>query len=152
MEARIEVFKLTHEDIVDVLSTGLAGSFSLGVDYEEKDYEKIPKEKRESIFSDSACLEDKCADILLNGMTITLADLYAEGTLYGNIEKKRIVEDEDDQWYDCGLYEISLADFLKGCSSEEGYKLLTDILSGDGDLCTGECLLQLIMFGKVIYG
>lgn len=139
METTIKVTALSHDELVDILSTALYGCDYLGADYDRKVYKALV----EKGVTEGDCFEDKLADMLLNGEKITIIDYYAEGEVY----KNGVLEDED------GVYELTLADFLEACSSEEGYEYAkTLLIDEDGDYFTANNLLQIIMFGEVIYG
>lgn len=146
MKVSIEVTELTHEDLVDILSTALYGCNYLSVDLDDEFYDKIPREKCQG-----SCMEDEAADILLNGGNLKITDYEADGKLYLNKlhpQKKGPHLDKAGR----GKYFLTLQDFLWACSTERGYKLLTETLSGEGDYFTANNLLQIAMFGKEIYG
>ena len=144
MKVRITVTELSHEDLVNILSTALYGCDYLVVDYDEETWTKIPEDKKEGY-----CYEDHLADILLNGHYLAATDCYAEGQVYG-LRKHPMpaVVDEEGKVTYC----LALQDFLWACNSERGYKLLTEVLSGEGDYFTANSLLQIAMFGEEIYG
>lgn len=130
---------LTHEDIVSILSTALYGCEWTVTDYDHEFYNNLKEHEGD-------CFEDACADVLLNGGTISIADSYAEGEIYGS--KGKLCEDEETV-----VYTLDLQDFLKGCNSKDGFDLAVEILvEEEGDYYTANDLLQVIMFGEVIYG
>lgn len=144
MKTRITVTELSHEELVDILSTALYGCDYLVADYDLDIWRRVPESKKEG-----HCFEDHLADMLLNGHCITVTDIYAEGQIYGK-RKHRIPvlvkENTDVRYY------LFLEDLLWACSSERGYELLTEILSGEGDYFTANNLLQIALFGEEIYG
>lgn len=144
MKTRITVTELSHEDLVDILSTALYGCDYLQVDYDRKTWEGIPADKKEG-----DCYEDHLADMLLNGHYITITDLYAEGQIYG-LRKHPVPASVDEEGN--VTYCLSLEDLLWACSSPRGYKLVTETLSGEGDYFTANNLLQIALFGEEIYG
>ena len=144
MKTRITVTELSHEDLVDILSTALYGCDYLQVDYDLKAWEAIPSEKKEG-----DCFEDRLADMLLNGHYIAITDLYAEGQIYG-LRKHPVPASVDEEVN--VTYCLSLEDLLWACSSSRGYKLVTETLSGEGDYFTANNLLQIALFGEEIYG
>ena len=137
MKTKIMVTALSHDDLVDILSTGLYGSSWFEADYDRKIYDSLKKKQGD-------CFEDALADMLLAGHKITFIDYYAEGESYSN---KCIGFDKD-----AAIYEVNLKDFLKVASTKEGYELITEILDGDGDFYTGDSFLQRVVFGEEVYG
>ena len=161
MKTKTTITEITHDDIVNLLSTGLYGSQFLGVDYSVGDYRKIPNP------DEYDCIEDKCAKLLLNGKSIVIYDMYAEdeedfhGKLYHSW-------DSDNKTMD---YTITLSDIKKGlqkcldgtfkvndgCDEEISYMRkcvanLIDSENGDLDLYEAQNILQVIVFGQIIYG
>lgn len=145
MKTSINVTSLAHSDIVDIFSTGLTGCDYLSVDNDDQfyaDYEKCLKNPED-------CFEDKIAKILNNGGSIKIIDMYAEGEIYS--ERGKLIDEDDDE--SDVVYTITIEDVLKGCSTIEGYKYATTLLvDEDGDYYTANNLLQIILFGEVIYG
>lgn len=137
MKTKITVTALSHNELVDILSTGLYGSSWFEADYDRKTYESLKNKIGD-------CFEDALADMLLAGHKITFIDYYAEGESYS---KKCIGFDKD-----AAIYAVDLKDFLKVASTKEGYELITEILDGDGDFYTGDSFLQRVVFGEEIYG
>ena len=161
MKTKTTVKDITHDDLVDLLSTSLTGSQFFGADYDSEAYKKCPDRKEDD------CFEDKMARILLNGGCVTISDLYAEDEydFYGELKH------EFDSEYCCMNYLVTLQDIEKGlskCASgdfekNEGYetsepsymrRCFNDLLAGEGDLDLYEAqnLMQVIIFGKLIYG
>lgn len=144
MKVRITVTELSHEDLVNILSTALCGCDYLAVGYDKKTWREIPENKKEG-----HCYEDHLADMLLNGHHLVATDFYAEGEIHR--KKKHPVSatlDEDGN----AIYCLTLQDILWACNSEHGYKLLTETLSGEGDYFTANNLLQIALFGEEVYG
>ena len=137
MKTQIKVTELSHDDLVNILSTGLYGSSWFEADYDRKIYDSL-----ENKIGD--CFEDALADMLLAGHKITFIDYYAEGESYSN---KCIGFDKD-----AAIYAVDLKDFLKVASTKEGYELINEILDGDGDFYTGDSFLQRVVFNEEIYG
>lgn len=150
MEVQIKVTELNHANLVDILSTALFGCDWLEADYDSNFWKSIPGDKKSG-----HCFEDHLADVLLNGGTITLSDKEADGELYKvrgvpcHLEK---VDWWDAENYKIGVYTLNLRALLKACSTPYGYELLTEVLSGQGDYFTANNLLQIAIFGEVIYG
>lgn len=137
MKTKITVTELNHEDLVNLLSTALYGSSWFGASYDKKIYNTLTK-------TEGDCFEDHLADMLLAGHKITITDYYAEGESYS---KKFVKFDGED-----AEYEISLKDILKTASTKEGYRLVEEVLSGDGDFYTGDAFLQRVVFDEEVYG
>ena len=137
MKTEIKVTELEHEELVDLLSTALYGSTWFDASYDKDIYEKLEKTHGE-------CFEDKLADMLLNGHKITITDIEAEGESYS----EKFVKFEDQN----AVYEVELNDFLKVASTKKGFRLLEDVLSGEGDYYTADAFLQRVVFGSEIYG
>lgn len=151
MKTKTIITEITHEDIVNLLSTGIIyGSHFFGVDYSVEDYRKIPNP------DEYDCIEDKCAKLLLNGKSIVIYDMYAEdeedfhGKLYHSWDSYNKTMD----------YTVTLSDIKKGIEkaidnggwdAECAFDLINDD-SCNLDLNEAENLLQIITFGKAIYG
>ena len=137
-----KVTELTHDDLVNILSTGLYGCDYLSAEYSTEDYNKIPEDMRMG-----DCYEDKLADILLNNGTIKITDYWAEGEVYSCLGK---VDDENDESSNV-TYTLYLEDFIRACT--KGMKYATNLLvNEDGDYYDGNSLIQIAMFGELIYG
>ena len=139
MKTEIKVTNIEHDELVDLLSTALYGSTWFDASYDKKLYESLPKKTGE-------CLEDKLADMLLNGHKISIIDLDAAGESYS----KNFVRFEGR--YQNAVYEVKLDDFLKVASTHKGFGLLEEVLSGKGDFYTADAFLQRVVFGEEIYG
>ena len=139
MKTEIKVSEIEHDELVDLLSTALYGSTWFDASYDKKVYESLPKKTGE-------CLEDKLADMLLNGHKISIIDLEADGESYS----KNFVRFEGR--YQNAVYEVKLDDFLKVASTKKGFGLLEEVLSGEGDFYTADAFLQRVVFGEEIYG
>lgn len=152
MKTTIKVTDLSHEDLVDILSTALYGCDYLQVGYDREVWETIPAEKKEG-----DCFEDHLADMLLNGHAIELTDVESDGELHKvrgvpcKVRRERN-EYNPNKTYEVSVYTLSLKSILRACSTPRGYKLLTKTLSGEGDYFTANNLLQIAMFGEEIYG
>ena len=139
MKTEIKVTELEHEELVDLLSTALYGSTWFDASYDKDIYEKLEQTHGE-------CFEDKLADMLLNGHKITITDLEAEGESYS----EKFVKFEGK--YQNAVYEVELNDFLNVASTKKGFRLLEDVLSGEGDYYTADAFLQRVAFGEEVYG
>lgn len=149
MKTHTTITDFTQEDLVDLLCTATYGSSWLEI--------YCPDREGLSIAATDCC-EDVWAKALLAGKKIECIDHYAEGEVYGPLG--HVDEDED------GVYLISLSDIITGVQNaldgtypdEAGTKdwaqeCALHYIEGEGelDLPEAECLLQIIMFGDVIY-
>lgn len=139
MRTEIKVLSFTHDDLVNLLSTALYGSSWFYAEYDRTIYDTLKKTKGD-------CFEDKLADMLLAGHKITIVDMDAEGVKYS--DKCVRIDDEDES----AVYEVKLEDFLQIASTKDGYNLVTEVLSGDGDFWTADAFLQRVVFGEEVYG
>lgn len=126
MKTTIKVTELSHEDIVTILADALYGCDYLQVKNDEEFYEQYENCKN----TEGDCIEDKMADVLLNGGKVIITDL----------------EDEEDK-------ELTIYKLLDACSTDEGYDYAkTLLIDEDGDYFTANNLLQLALYGEVVYG
>lgn len=139
MKTEIKVTELKHGELVDLLSTALYDSQWFTASYDRKIYESLDCVTGE-------CFEDKLADMLLAGHKITITDIEADGEKHSD----KCVGFEGR--YDDAVYEVGLNDFLEVASTPRGYKLIEDVLSGEGDYYTADAFLQRVVFGEEIYG
>ena len=139
METKIKVTAMTHDELVDLLSTSLYDSAWFSASYDRSIYESLESKTGE-------CFEDKLADMLLAGHKITITDVEADGEKYSD----KFVRFEGR--YDDAVYEIGIGDILKVASTKKGYELICDVLSGEGDYYTADSFLQRVVFGEEIYG
>ena len=141
MKTEIKVTELEHDELVDLLSTALYGSTWFDASYNKEVYESLTKTTGE-------CFEDKLADMLLNGYKITITDYEAEGEKYSD----KFVKFTGAGEYKNAVYEVGLQDFLDVASTQKGFRLLEDVLSGEGDYYTADAFLQRVVFGEEVYG
>lgn len=133
MKSRI--IELTNEELADILSfVNASGYFELN--YNREDWMQLADCQK----TEDPCFEDKLADLLIAGKTITLTDYDAEGDVYadGKLDE-----------YDNGVYTLCLEDFFEWGDPH----LAHEIIEGDGDAYTAHMFIQKVMFhGEVIYG
>lgn len=133
MKSRI--IELTNEELADILSfVNASGYFELN--YNREDWMQLADSQK----TEDPCFEDKLADLLIAGKTITLTDYDAEGDVYadGKLDE-----------YDNGVYTLRLEDFFEWGDPH----LAHEIIEGDGDAYTAHMFIQKVMFhGEVIYG
>lgn len=150
MKIKTKITNVTHDDLVNLLSTALYGSYCIGADYSVEDYRSLVTA------DENDCYEDKMAKLLLEGKPITLSDLYAEDEddCYGKLPHKW---DEENGTMD---YEVTLKDIVKGIEKalnnggrDAGCAMhLIDEDSCELDLTEAENLVQIILFGEALYG
>ena len=143
-EVRVE---LTHDDLVNLLSTALSGNDVLSVFISDVNKPLCNDDKSE-------CYEDKCADVLLNGGYISACDLTADGEVYGSVCENYVDEDCD------GIYKLTLERIGRGIleclfAEDEYYSKSANMFiheSPDFDMEDAYAIMQVCMFGEVIYG
>lgn len=150
MKLKTKITDITHEDLVNLLSTAGYGSYWLGLDYDTEDFMQIEDHDK------YGCIEDKMAAILLSGKSVTLYDMYAEDEtdFYGKLPH---AWDKDNSTMD---YDVTLNDIKKGIEKAlnnggwdaECAMHLVDEDSCEFDQSEAENLAQIIMFGETIYG
>lgn len=147
MKTKTTITDLTHEDIVDLLRTATYGSSWL----------EIWAPDREGLdIEDLDCREDVWAKALLAGKKIECIDHYADGEVYGDLG----VIDEDE----VGIYRIDLSRVIDGLEmafdgafpdgagvKDWARECARHFLTGELDKPEAACLMQIIMFGDVIY-
>lgn len=156
MKTKTIIEELTQEDLVDLLCTATYGSSWLEIYALDQDGCGIVRED---------CAEDRWAKVLLSGKTISFVDHYAEEIHYGELpyEIDR-AEDGDGNV----TYEVSLKDIINGlqrCADgtfkvngkherEYMFNCFDTFKESDGgmDNPQAEALVQIIIFGELIYG
>ena len=152
MKTKTIITDLTQEDLVNLLCTATYGSNWLSCYAPDRDGVEI---------TESDCAEDVWAKCLLAGKKISCIDYYAdEGEYYGTLEHET---EEDGQT----TYHVSLQDIINGLqkcadgtfteSEEYGEwisKCFRNFQNGgyDMDNPEAEALMQIILFGELIYG
>ena len=159
LKNNVEIIDITHEDLVNLFSTALCGSFYLSAEYDKDFYNSIPKDKKEG-----DCYEDHIADVLLNGGEIYIYDAYSEGEVY-NKNAELIKEEYSDEEY--AQYILTLTDIIEGLqrAANGTYKTNNDTKfirqcfnefadedCCDLDLTDADALMQIITFNELIYG
>lgn len=139
MKTNTTILEITHDDLVNLFSTGLYGSNYLDADYDNYDGLK-----------DCECWEDKLAKSVLDGRAIKFIDRCAEGEVYGNLPHEIFEEDEV-------TYKVTLEDIKRGLAKAAdnyswAFRAFADEDSPDWDYIAGDVLLQMIIFDDIIYG
>ena len=127
---RIDLENITHENLVDLLCTATYGCDWLAIKTLKS--ERFMDEDVEESVRDGWCIEDKWAHRLLKGGHIVCLDY----------------EDEV-------RYELTLDDIKKGLEKArdgEAVRDWADFCEENDDYFTCNNLMQVCMFGEVIYG
>ena len=154
MKTKTEIIELTHDDLVNLLCTATYDSNWLSCYAPDRDFvENLP----------DTCREDIWAKCLLSGRKIEFTDYNAEeGEYYGTLEH---YTDEDGKT----TYIVSLQDIKDGlqkCAdgtskdadkyADKGFlaRCYNDFVNdGDNwDYVEADALMQIILFGELIYG
>lgn len=146
MKTKIKVIELTHEEIVNIFSTANYNNISLELSYADSmdDLAREVKKKWNDTHGDTMCYEDKLAAILENGGTIAAID--AEEYKYRDYDGEEPTKENH-------VYPITMQTLLDACSTKEGYSYAKRLLvDEEGDLYDAWNIIQIAMFGEVIYG
>ena len=157
---QIKVKELSFDDIVNLLCAAMTdGSQYLYLHNPKKAYETYCKVDPEDT------LEDRCAKVLLAGKKIRITDYDADGAGYPGNDVPFKVNDDGSVTYTLNLDNIidGLENAANGsfilCGIEGEAKVVREAFDNfakgdEGDLDYGEAdmLMQIILFGEVIYG
>lgn len=151
MKTKTTILEINHEDLVDFLSTALYDCSMFRAFYDSIEYRML----KDADESDS--FEDKLARLLLAGKTIEIVDKYAEDwdEYYGNLPH---VWNYDE--YGGMVYTVSLDDIkcgIQACLDGDDYlsecaRKLVHADEGNFDSPQAENILQVVLFGEMIYG
>lgn len=155
MKTKTTITELSHEDLVNLLSIATYGSSWLSCTIAKATRDRLDIEEED-------CREDVWAKALLAGFPVFLTDHKAEGCTYG----PRGTVNEDDE--ESAVYRITLEDILAGLQSaldgdfapndeEEVERASRCVLhlrdeAFNFDAYEADLLVQIIMFGSIIYG
>lgn len=137
----IKINEITHEDIVNFLSVALSGNGAFSIDYDEEFCKSFKDKTGDTI-------EDTCADILLHGGKIYITDLFTDDDTDPYFKETFKERDEDFN----NVYFLTLDRIYKVFQEEKALPYVLDILKGEDDSCTGDCLLQICIFDEIVYG
>lgn len=150
MKTKTTIIEINHEDLVNFFSTALYGSCMFDARYDSIEYHELKDA------NDNDCFEDKLARLLLAGKTIEIVDRYAEDfeEYYGELPHAWN-EDDFEMRYTVSLEDIKHGieacldgdDYISGCAR--------DLINDDSynlDLTEAENLLQMCVYGEMIYG
>jgi hypothetical protein len=148
MKTTTKVTEITHDELVNLLSTATCGRSWIGFDYKIKDYETLPNT------SEDDCFEDKLAKILLSGKPIYALDFYADGEVFGKDLPHKIVGEYVKYTLTLDAIKEGVARVLDGCDNDVK-KYVNDWVDEDGcnlDYTEADAIMQWILFGVVVYG
>lgn len=131
---RADVDNISKETLVDLFSTATYGSDWLDITTLKSERHLDNGFSKE--YLKERCWEERCADRLLNGGNILCVD-YNE-------------EDENE-----GVYKIDLNTLKKGLKlarDKEAVRDWVDFINEEDDYYTCNNLMQVVMFGEVVYG
>ena len=165
MKTKTKITEITHEDLVELLSTATYGSSWLGIRRKVGDYKGTELEE------EGDCLEDTWVKILLTGKFVYAYDFNAEDEedFYGKLPHTW-KEEKDAMRYELTLDDIRIGlqkcldGTFKSCYTkredierERAYvrrcaMSFINYEDGDFDNPQAQTLLQVIMFGEEVYG
>lgn len=140
------ITEIKHEELVNMFSLMLYGNCNFIVD--NTDFRK------EYIKATDDCIEEKMASILLNGGEVLIGDTNSEGEdeHYGNL---RYIFKDGIVYYRVTLQDIKeglarCADSKERYIQEAALSIMRD--DGEADGWDGDNILQIILYGEVVYG
>lgn len=168
MEATFTVNKLTHDELVNLFSTATYGN----------DYAIMvkPSKEFEGLKLDAQSIEDFWVSILEQGGSLWVYDLYDESTSKEDVEYygkqginwvetdyKRVINKVVDILgrvhvigkFSAPAYKITMKTLIAGinANTKESSRLVQELfIDEDYDLYTAYNLMQVAVFGEIIYG
>lgn len=159
MEMKFVITSLSHEDLVNLFSTATYGNENIHVVY--PDEEQIGQYG----YADDDCYEDKIAKALLKGATIKVVDLACDPE--SNKDDVEFYGVAGFHWVKKGyrwrsatygkvfwpIYYVSLKTLIQGLNNVDAAPYVQQLfVDKDGDMYTAYNLIQLAVFGELIYG
>lgn len=168
MEATFTVNKLTHDELVNLFSTATYGN--------ESAIMIKPSEEYDGLQLDDQSREDYWASILEHGGSLWVYDLYDESSskeeaeYYGKqgvnwieTDYKGVTNKMVDLFgrvhiigkFSVPAYKITMKTLIAGinANTKESSRLVQELfIEGGGDLYTAYNLMQIAVFGEIIYG
>lgn len=148
MEREIKITQLTKDELSNLISTATYGDNSFDI--------LVPKEYLELKTlggNEDDCWEDELTNVLLNGGKIDIIDMEDEYDDANARVESKVHHLEEYNGYYHPAYRVGLEEILEGCSTDEGCEYAKELfLDEDGDFFTAYNLLQIIIFGEVVYG
>lgn len=149
MKIKVEISELTHEDLVNLMSTTLYGS-PVFVGRLLEDWRSLEKRGKEK-----ECFEDKCANVLRYGGKVAIIDVEAEGERHPIKGVSSLVMEGGEVEYQFDINAVKNG-LKMALESKEDYIRMAawNFLLDDGsfDAEDAEVVMQMILFGEVIYG
>ena len=162
MKTKTNITEITHDDLVDLLSTATCGSSWLETWTPAKIREKLD-------IKPGDCREDVQAKALLARHHIMATDHYAEGETYGDVCETEFDDPDDGDGsvhYRIDLdrveegIENAIDGTFKGDDDEKEFAAECALHfieecrghSTDFDITEADALMQIIMFNEIIYG
>ena len=148
MKTKTIIIDIDQEDLSDFFSTATYGSEYFDIKCPKGSY------KGTDLEDDEDCREDMWAKVLLSGKPVYVYDYYSEEESYGDKPHKWIA-DKEAMRYTITLEDIKVG-IQKCLDSDNDYlqKCARNLINGcyDLDLPEAEAILQVIVFGELIYG
>lgn len=168
MEATFTVNKLTHDELVNLFSTATYGN--------ESAIMIKPSEEYDGLQLDAQSREDYWASILEHGGSLWVYDLYDESS---SKEEAEYYGKQGVNWIETNYkgvtnkmvdlfgigripiigkvptYKVTMKTLLAGinANTKESSRLVQELfIEGEGDLYTAYNLMQVAVFGEIIYG
>ena len=157
MKVEYKITELDHENLVDFLSTATYGDNTFEI-FTPEEF----KELRDQ--GEGDCWEDKLANVLLAGGKLDIVDrgddeiMPDEVANFQPLYPKHFhhLEKYTDGFENCvyyPVYRIGLEDIIEAAQTDEGYRYAKELWIDEmGDFYTAWNLLQLVIFGEVVYG
>lgn len=149
------IASLSKDDLINLFATAIYGNDGIEVKTCKKPGKK------------AMTIEESIANVLLEGGNIEITDLYSEerkskpkhyGKNHISVRWKPFIvdkyfADEQGEWGHM-IYTINLKNIIDGINNSKSAKEYAHTLfdESDGDFYTAYNLLQLIVFGKEVYG
>lgn len=147
MKTKTIITEVTHDDLVNLFSGATYGSEWLSIG--------SPLGASQGLLTEDDCREDAWAKVILASKKLYFYDYYAEdeNDFNGSLPHKW------DKYNECMRYDFTLEDIEKGiakCLDNEGWEAecAYDLINKPEnlDLYEAEAIMQVIVFGEVVYG
>ena len=158
MKTQIKIIDINHEDLVDLFSTAFFNSLNFSVTYNDSAKNIIDVDEND-------CFEDIMAKIAVNAKVaddklIVFDENAEDGEVYGSLAcgvGKNEEYDTLETYYYVGIKEIIKGLEAAANSSEDYIRKSFEAFvnredDGEWDAITADILMQIIVFGEVIYG
>lgn len=160
MEYTCTITGIDHNDLVDLFSTAIYGNPMMSANYAEDQeplVETIRKDYKDK--GKTPSIEDIWAEIIIRGGQLRVLDIEecytteAPVELYsGNYVKAERLKANPPCLYYVAAYTISMETIMKGLNSTEAFTYAkTLFIDEEGDMYTAYNLMQIILWGEVIY-